>query len=86
MNDRQIIVTALAGESASNDPEATNVLNIALEFLEAEAEELVGHFSPAVGEAGYSLAAAHQARCRALHEFVKRYMTAAFVEPSGGAS
>lgn len=75
MTDREIIVTALAGESAKTDTPPDMVLAIAFEFLCAEAEALVHD-----GADDYSLAMAHAARCKALGEFVAKHMDVEFVE------
>jgi hypothetical protein len=80
VNDRQIILTALAGESASDDPNANNVLGIAFEFLCAEADELVDHFPSDGVSTAFSLALAHASRCHALKAFVSEHMKASFAE------
>jgi hypothetical protein len=76
VNDRDIITTALAG--CHDEPDAINVVSIALEFAVSEAESLVRCFSPTIGNTDYSVAAAHSARLKALREFINEHTDVTF--------
>jgi hypothetical protein len=74
MTNREIICTALADGAE----QATDALNIALEFAIAEAESLVDCFSPERPTSEHSLALAHSARLRALRQFIGEHMDVTF--------
>jgi hypothetical protein len=83
VNDHDIIVTALAGESAVGE-NAVNVINLALEIATTEAYDIMSTTSDG-DNARYVLAHAHASRLKALSEFICSHVAVAF-KADGGES
>jgi hypothetical protein len=77
MNDLDIIVSALAGPSASPSDGAENVLGIVFELANAETEELMDYLEC---KDGYSIAVSLAGRLKALEALLtSEHMTVSFV-------
>jgi hypothetical protein len=76
MSPREIIITALAGESAADEEDAQAVVGIAFEQAVADAFALAMEFEGQNDK--YLRAINHTGRLRALGEFIERYLKVEF--------